>query len=102
MVDFISSPSPFSIVVAACSLFEKSIALTTSCSTLTSSIEGVLNNGVEDSYCICLKPYTAFVERNNVVILETEATLAVTETLADDVTDSIFAPSLGMTTMSSL
>ncbi|PPS14097.1 hypothetical protein GOBAR_AA06479 [Gossypium barbadense] len=48
MVHFNSSPS-LSVVVTACSLFEKLIALTTtSCSSSASSIEGVLDDGVKD------------------------------------------------------
>ncbi|KAA3454615.1 E3 ubiquitin-protein ligase RHF1A [Gossypium australe] len=58
MADFNSSPSP-SAAAAACSLFEKPVALTAaSCSSPASSIGGVLDDGVEDGCCICLEPFT--------------------------------------------
>lgn len=59
MTNFNSSYLPSVVVVAACSLFEKPVALTAaSCSSLTSSIEGVLDDSVEDDCYICLEPFT--------------------------------------------
>ncbi|XP_039055901.1 E3 ubiquitin-protein ligase RHF1A-like [Hibiscus syriacus] len=59
MANFTSSPSPS--IAAACSLFEKPIALTTASSSSLpppSSFGGALDDGVEDGCCICLEPFT--------------------------------------------
>ncbi|KAE8717597.1 P-loop containing nucleoside triphosphate hydrolases superfamily protein isoform 1 [Hibiscus syriacus] len=61
MADFTSSPSP-STAAAACSLFEKPIALTAASSSSQfpppSAFDGALDEGVEDGCCICLEPFT--------------------------------------------